>query len=122
MCQTSSHSSFELRISFYGRHKSWHWLKVKIFKGLTGEVAAPLELIDDSSSSYSQKLVPNPQFTSWRKTDHLIKGWITSTLTESALGLVVGFETSKDISRALMNAFSRKSCERISSHTFGYFA
>ncbi|KAF3771580.1 hypothetical protein EJ110_NYTH60117 [Nymphaea thermarum] len=51
---------------------------------LTGDVIAPSEFIDDSSS---QK-VPNPHFIAWRKTDRLIKGWITSTLSESALGLV----------------------------------
>ncbi|XP_031483797.1 disease resistance protein RUN1-like [Nymphaea colorata] len=76
---------------------------------LTDKVAASPELINDS---YSQKLVPNPQSTVWKKTDPLTKGWITSTLSESALGLVVGFETSKDIWRALMNAFSCKSRER----------
>uniref|UniRef100_A0A5K1AIV9 Retrotransposon gag domain-containing protein n=1 Tax=Nymphaea colorata TaxID=210225 RepID=A0A5K1AIV9_9MAGN len=56
--------------------------------------------------------MPNPQYMAWRKTDRLIKGWITTTLFGSPLGLVVGLETSKDIWRAPMNTCSRKLHER----------
>ncbi|OMO49753.1 hypothetical protein COLO4_38403 [Corchorus olitorius] len=39
----------------------------------------------------------NPDYVVWRRSDRLLCGWITGTLSEEALGLVVGLETSAEV-------------------------
>lgn len=56
-----------------------------------GETFAPeLYAVDESM----QKQSPNPLYATWKKMDKLIKGWISSSLFESAIGLIVGHDTS----------------------------
>ncbi|KAG5222667.1 26S protease regulatory protein [Salix suchowensis] len=51
-------------------------------------------------------------FKSWRKTDRLLRGWIIGTLSEEALGLIVGLDTSYAVWEALKNAYAQDSQER----------
>ncbi|XP_075640273.1 uncharacterized protein LOC142612025 [Castanea sativa] len=55
---------------------------------------------------------PNPAFVKWQKSDRLVKGWLTATLSEEVLGIVVGLNTSVEVWNALVHAFARVSSDR----------
>lgn len=55
---------------------------------------------------------PNPRFKDWRRTDRLVKGWITSRLTPSILTLITGIETTKGVWDALKSALAQDIVER----------
>ena len=40
---------------------------------------------------------PIPAFVRWRKSDRLVKGWLTATLSKEVLGIVVGLNTSVEV-------------------------
>ena len=48
----------------------------------------------------------------WRKTDCLVKGWLTTTLSEEVLGIVAGLNTAFEVWNALVHAFARVSSDR----------
>ncbi|KAF3785099.1 hypothetical protein EJ110_NYTH29066 [Nymphaea thermarum] len=77
---------------------------------LTGSTPAPPNSIIDPADP--QNLISNPKFESWRRSDRLVKGWITGTLSESVLGLVVGLNSSQEIWSTLIDAFAQESQER----------
>ncbi|KAF3772166.1 hypothetical protein EJ110_NYTH58366 [Nymphaea thermarum] len=77
---------------------------------LTGSIAAPPSHIVDPADP--QQLASNPKFESWRRSDRLIKGWITGTLSKTVLGLVVGLNSSQEIWSTLIDAFAQESQER----------
>ncbi|KAK2991574.1 hypothetical protein RJ640_013834 [Escallonia rubra] len=76
---------------------------------INGDIIAP---DSEVNSSDGNQRVPNPDFTSWVRTDRLVKAWITGTLSEEALGVVVGLKTSADVWKALGDAFSQNSQAR----------
>ncbi|GAV91166.1 UBN2_3 domain-containing protein, partial [Cephalotus follicularis] len=53
--------------------------------------------------------VTNSYYISWRKTDHLVKAWITRTLSEEVLDHAVGTETSQNLWTILTKDFSQTS-------------
>ncbi|KAK2989204.1 hypothetical protein RJ640_001433 [Escallonia rubra] len=63
---------------------------------INGDIIAP---DSEVNSSDGNQRVPNPDFTSWVRTDRLVKAWITGTLSEEALGVVVGLKTSADVKK-----------------------
>ncbi|KAF3779779.1 hypothetical protein EJ110_NYTH35720 [Nymphaea thermarum] len=77
---------------------------------LTGSIAAPPSHIVDHVDPH--QLISNPSFESWRRSDRLIRGWITGTLSETVLGLVVGLNYSQEIWSTLIDAFAQESQER----------
>ncbi|OMO98846.1 hypothetical protein COLO4_13671 [Corchorus olitorius] len=78
---------------------------------LDGEFSAPAERIA-SEGTDSDGSKANPVFVAWRRSDRLLRGWITSTLSEEVLGLVVGLVSSADVWKALEAAFAQNSQER----------
>ncbi|KAK2970476.1 hypothetical protein RJ640_028565 [Escallonia rubra] len=76
---------------------------------INGDIIAP---DSEVNSSDGNQRVSNPDFTSWVRTDRLVKAWITGTLSEEALGVVVGLKTSADVWKALGDAFSQNSQAR----------
>nr|CAD1837421.1 unnamed protein product [Ananas comosus var. bracteatus] len=76
---------------------------------ITGESKPPHHEVPSSDES-SQ--IQNPDFTAWTRTDCLVKAWITGTLSEEVLGLVVGVKTSADVWQALADAISQNSQAR----------
>ncbi|KAK2965713.1 hypothetical protein RJ640_022240 [Escallonia rubra] len=76
---------------------------------INGDIVTP---DSEVNSSDGNQRVPNPDFTSWVCTDRLVKAWITGTLSEEALGVVVGLRTSTDVWKALGDAFSQNSQAR----------
>jgi hypothetical protein len=57
-------------------------------------------------------IVANPEFQAWRRSDRLLRGWITGTLSEDTLSLVIGLDSSQEVWNALHIAFAHDSQER----------
>lgn len=72
---------------------------------ISGKQIIPEEEIDSTEG----KRVTNPDYTSWVRTDRLIKAWITGTLAEDVLGNAVGAKTSLDLWNALVAALAQAS-------------
>ncbi|GAV82460.1 UBN2_3 domain-containing protein [Cephalotus follicularis] len=51
--------------------------------------------------------VANPTYVLWKKTDRLVKAWITGMLSKKVLGHVLGIETSHNLWTILTKAFSQ---------------
>ncbi|GKV45069.1 hypothetical protein SLEP1_g52192 [Rubroshorea leprosula] len=66
----------------------------------------------NSTDAEGPKEVPNLVYISWRRSDHLLRGWITGTLSEEVLGIVVGLTTSREVWDALQEAYAKDSQER----------
>lgn len=77
---------------------------------ITWKTTAPAQEID--SLDGSGKKTPNPKCVEWTRTDSLVKSWITGTLSEEVLGLIVGFTTAAAVWSALANAFWQDSQAR----------
>ena len=75
---------------------------------ISGETKPPPQFIGDTESNPQ----PNPAFVKWRKSDRLVKGWLTATLSEEVLGIVVGLNTSVEVWNALVHAFAQVSSDR----------
>ncbi|KAK0597378.1 hypothetical protein LWI29_024668 [Acer saccharum] len=74
---------------------------------ITGKVPEPEAEIDNKEGK-----VPNPDQAAWKWTDRLVKAWITATMSEEALGTVVGLTNSFEVWTALTNAYSQDSQAR----------
>ncbi|KAF3785122.1 hypothetical protein EJ110_NYTH29107 [Nymphaea thermarum] len=74
---------------------------------INGNYPKPAEFI-----TRNNEFIANIDFLEWKKSDSLLRGWITGTLSEEVLGLVVGLETSKEVWDAFITAFAHESRER----------
>ncbi|GAV90443.1 UBN2_3 domain-containing protein [Cephalotus follicularis] len=72
---------------------------------ITCQIPAPAREIQGTN----EQRVTNPDYISWRKTDRLVKAWITETLSEEVLGHAVRTETSQNLWTVLTKAFSQTS-------------
>ena len=63
-------------------------------------------------NSTEDGMMPNPNLAAQTRTDKLIKAWITATISEEALGTIVGLTTSLDVWKALSNTYSQDSQTR----------
>ena len=73
---------------------------------ITGSTLAPKAEI---SNPTNEGTMPNPNLAAWTRIDCLVKAWITTTISEEALGIVVGLTTSLDVWKAFSNAYSQDS-------------
>lgn len=64
----------------------------------------------EGASRASQSV--NPEYVAWRRSDRLLWGWITGTLSEEILGMVVGLDTATEVWKTLEDSFARDSQER----------
>ncbi|PIA50672.1 hypothetical protein AQUCO_01200116v1 [Aquilegia coerulea] len=71
---------------------------------ITGTTPQPESMVNGDEC-----VVPNPNLAAWTRTDRLVKAWITATISEEALGTVVGLTTSFDVWKALSNTYSQES-------------
>ena len=60
------------------------------------------------TSDATPTLVDSLDFTTW-SLDRLLRGWITSTLSEDTLSLVIGLHSSLEVWNALRTAFAHNS-------------
>ncbi|KAF3776070.1 hypothetical protein EJ110_NYTH47601 [Nymphaea thermarum] len=74
---------------------------------INGEIAVPDQYVINGN-----KREINPDYLQWKKSDRLLRGWITGTLSEEVLGHVVGLETSEQVWRTLEEAYALDSQER----------
>lgn len=51
----------------------------------------------------------NPEFTKWIQKDQLVKSWLFGSLSEEALRVVYGLQTSEDVWYAFSKSFNRVS-------------
>jgi hypothetical protein len=74
---------------------------------LTDDAPAPTILKESGES------ISNPKFDEWMKIDLLLRSWITGTLSEEALGIVVGMTTAHEIWTSLEATYlqATKECE-----------
>lgn len=68
--------------------------------------------ISNAEGASEAQKVKNTDYVQWKRSDRLLRGWITGTLSEEVLGLVVGLETSADVWSALVESFAQDSQER----------
>ncbi|XP_042056139.1 uncharacterized protein LOC121800688 [Salvia splendens] len=57
--------------------------------------------------------VINDEFISWQRQDRRVAAWLLSSLSEGALGLVVGLRSARDICSALETNFASRSTAKI---------
>ncbi|KAL5740456.1 hypothetical protein ACOSQ2_029636 [Xanthoceras sorbifolium] len=64
---------------------------------LTNETPIPTKYTtSDSNTTETGNTIPQltTKFVAWQKSDRLLRGWIIRTLSEKALGLVIGLDTA----------------------------
>jgi gag-polypeptide of LTR copia-type len=64
-------------------------------------------------SSPTGTLSINPAYVNWHRQDHLLLGWIQSSLTESVQAQVVSCNTTADLWINLQQSFSSFSCAQL---------
>ena len=57
-------------------------------------------------SDDGQSEMENPDYSSWKRFDRKVKGWIVNTLSEDALRLIVGLETALYVWKCLERAYA----------------
>ncbi|KAF8402888.1 hypothetical protein HHK36_010980 [Tetracentron sinense] len=70
-----------------------------------GTITAPPRTLSDGST--------NPAYTSWRKQDQVLLGWLLSSISETVLPQVVGLASSRAVWVMLENQFASRSRARI---------
>nr|GMD54198.1 Retrovirus-related Pol polyprotein from transposon TNT 1-94 [Ipomoea batatas] len=84
---------------------------------LTGEIKKPTMYKNNTTTAGTSITdtatnTLSDEYLRWRKEDRLLRGWIIGTLTEEALGLVIGLESSQSVWNALKEAYAQDSQER----------
>lgn len=69
---------------------------------LSGEISTPPETIVTTDFEFQ----PNLTYHKWRRTDRLVKGWLTATLLEVVLGIIVSLGIVAKVWHALVHAFA----------------
>jgi hypothetical protein len=64
--------------------------------------------IPDSNTTKTRNTTPQVtrEFIAWQKSDRLLRGWIIGTLSEEALGLVIGLDIALAVWEALKDAYA----------------
>jgi hypothetical protein len=78
---------------------------------VTRETKAPSQFVADGENGPK----PNPTFIKWRKTDRLVKGWLTAALSREVLGIVVGLNIVVEVWNPLVHSFAHMSSDSASN-------
>ena len=70
---------------------------------INGDTTSPPQFITVDETEPQQ----NPAFLKWRRSNRLVKGWLTATLLKEVLGIVVGLNTAAKVWNALVHAYAR---------------
>jgi hypothetical protein len=65
-----------------------------------------------TTTDESNKEVLNPKYEEWQSTDLLLRSWITGTLSEEALGHIVGQNTAREVWCCLKDTYLQATKER----------
>lgn len=88
---------------------------------LTNEDPAPTQYttLDTNTTTNTENFVRQltNEFIAWRKSNRLLRGWIIGTLSEEALGLVVGLDTAQ-----LFGPLTRMHTQKIRKNVNSHFA
>lgn len=81
---------------------------------INGELSIPDRRVTDSTmkDASATKEIDNPSYLVWRRSDHLLCGWITGTLSEEVLRLVAGLDTSSEVWNTRLSHFALELQER----------
>uniref|UniRef100_A0A2N9FA52 Uncharacterized protein n=1 Tax=Fagus sylvatica TaxID=28930 RepID=A0A2N9FA52_FAGSY len=79
---------------------------LKLIKHLTEDAPAA------TSIEESGKQIPNQKFEEWQQVDLLLRSWVTGTLSEEALGHVVGMNTAREVWECLEAKYLQATKER----------
>ena len=78
---------------------------------INGEYLAPPKTLH-ANSILEKESTEHAKFAAWWRSDRLLRGWMTGTLSEELLGLVVGLGTSAEVWQTLKGSFAKESQER----------
>ncbi|CAA0818509.1 Unknown protein [Striga hermonthica] len=86
----------------------------ELVEHLTDEISAPSKFTTPNNPSEAEQFTPQltKEFVAWKKADCLLRGWLIGTLSEEALGLVIGVDTAFGVWEALKDAYAQDSQER----------
>lgn len=73
---------------------------------LDGSIEISPKSIVVTDSEMHEKVIPNIEYLAWKRSDRLLKGWITGSLSKEVVNHVAGLESAKDVWKALKNAYS----------------
>ncbi|KAH9750213.1 retrovirus-related pol polyprotein from transposon RE1 [Citrus sinensis] len=84
----------------------------RLEKFIDGSITPPLshiaQRVDDELRS-----VENPEFITWRSQDHVLFGWLLSSMSEGIISLVFNLETSLEVWKAIKVQFGSQSKSRL---------
>ena len=70
----------------------------ELYNFIDGETSPPPEMVPASDATPTNpKMVANLEFQAWRRSDRLLRVWITGTLSEDTLSLVIGLDSSQEV-------------------------
>lgn len=79
---------------------------------ISGKVVIPSKTVVVTLPDSTTREIENPDFLLWQRSDKLLKGWITSTLSKDILYYIVGLETSFELWQSLKQLCAQSSLER----------
>lgn len=79
---------------------------------LDRSIEIPPKWIVVTDSEMHEKVIPNIEYLAWKRSDRLLKGWITGPLSKEIVNHVAGLESAKGVWKALKNAYSFSTGER----------
>ncbi|XP_010484877.1 PREDICTED: uncharacterized protein LOC104763169 [Camelina sativa] len=88
------------------------FLSPQLLLGYVNGSISRLETTRSVTGVVGVTIEPNPDFTKWVRNDQLVVAWIFSSLSEPALRVVYGMQSSQEVSTALANKFNRVSTTR----------
>ena len=79
---------------------------------LIGTKPVPAQFLTTAEGSRNSQMTINPQYDAWKQSDRMLRGWLIGTLTEEALGLVLGLDTAAKIWTTQKDSYAQSSQER----------
>lgn len=69
-----------------------------VFSGfIDGSLPMPPKFVSHVLSDRTDKIIDNMENLAWKRSDRLLKAWITSSVSEELLPCTIGQETSVDV-------------------------
>lgn len=74
----------------------------------------PQQYLEDLTDEVviDKAITMNPVYLAWQKSDRLLRGWITGTLSKETLGIGVRFDISDEVWKALKDTFAQSIQDR----------